>query len=106
MSGGHFNYLQHQMWGAADEVRALIQQYDENPEVRQKFIEAMATITRGAAMLQRVDWLVSGDDGEESFISRWAEDLAQTQYNLDTLAEALNNRDPEKLNVGDNNGTL
>lgn len=105
MSGGHFNYLQHQMWGAAEEVRALVQEY-ENPEIRQKLIEAMATITRGAAMLQRVDWLVSGDDGEEAFLRRWAEDLAETKNSLDTLAEALNNRDPEKLNVGDNHGTL
>jgi len=27
------------------------------------------------AMVQRVDWLLSGDDGEESFRSRWAEEV-------------------------------
>ena len=26
---------------------------------------------------QRIDWLVSGDDGEESFLSRLKEDLEQ-----------------------------
>jgi hypothetical protein len=33
---------------------------------------------------QRVDWLVSGDDGEESFITRLAEDLKELNLEKET----------------------
>jgi hypothetical protein len=29
-------------------------------------------------MAQRVDWLISGDDGEESFHQRWKEELGES----------------------------
>ena len=84
MSGGHFNYAQFKLEDIADEIRNLIAQ-NENPLLNQeakysdatiaKFIEADKTLRLSAVMAQRIDWLISGDDGEESFHKIWDEDI-------------------------------
>ena len=38
------------------------------------FAPVLQTIPR-QAMVQRIDWLVSGDDGEDSFRERWGKDV-------------------------------
>jgi hypothetical protein len=35
-------------------------------------------------MAQRVDWLVSGDDGESSFLKRWLEEVRPYWTELET----------------------
>lgn len=91
MSGGHFNYQQYKITEMAEEIDELIENNDSTekdefgydigchytPETVAKFKEAAATLRRAAAMVQRVDWLVSGDDGEDSFHRRWDEELAK-----------------------------
>ena len=83
MSGGHFDYMQYRIDQAADDVLGFIQRVESGvadefgykPEYSQATLEKMretvAALKRAAAMLQRVDWLVCGDDGEESFHHRW-----------------------------------
>jgi hypothetical protein len=46
-----------------------------NPETIEKFKLAVDSLRIAATMAQRIDWLVSGDDGEESFHRRWDEEL-------------------------------
>ena len=84
MSGGHFDYQQYRLEDMADEIRNLIalnesQTYNEeekySSETIAKFLEADKTLRLAAVMVQRIDWLVSGDDGEESFHERWDEDI-------------------------------
>jgi hypothetical protein len=84
MSGGHFDYAQYKLEDIADEIRNLIAQNENtllNPEGKYsaetiaKFLEADKTLRLAAVMVQRIDWLVSGDDGEESFHERWNEDI-------------------------------
>ena len=84
MSGGHFDYAQYKLEDIADEIRNLIAQNNNpqlNPEAKYsdetiaKFLEADKTLRIAAVMSQRIDWLVSGDDGEESFHKRWDEDI-------------------------------
>lgn len=83
MSGGHFDYAQYKLEDLADEIRNLIAlnnntQYPEtkySDETIAKFLEADKTLRVAAVMAQRIDWLVSGDDDEESFHSRWNEDI-------------------------------
>ena len=84
MSGGHFDYAQYTLEAIADEIRNLIAQNGStslNPEAKYsaetiaKFLEADKTLRLAAVMAQRIDWLVSGDDGEESFHERWDEDI-------------------------------
>lgn len=91
MSGGHFEYRQYQVREIAEDIERLIArngQKDENgwwyeypPEVIEKFKEAAHTLERAADMAQRVDWLVSGDDGEDSFMRRWEKEVRPSWQN-------------------------
>lgn len=94
MSGGHFEYLQYQVDQLASDIDRAIarnERVKNDPEkardqfgwlpdvlpddIIAKFKEARDTLTRGAKMAHRIDWLLSGDDGEESFRRRWKEEL-------------------------------
>lgn len=86
MSGGHFDYLQGRIeYEAADGIRSLIDSNEEkdeygysrsfSPETLKRFEEAEKTLRKAAAMLQRVDYLVCGDDGEETFHKRWEKEV-------------------------------
>lgn len=81
MSGGHFDYIQFQIDGAASEIDTLlkVESYSSklHSEIIEKFIEARNTLRKAATMLHRIDWLVSGDDGNETFLKRWDEDLSK-----------------------------
>ena len=94
MSGGHFDYKQYAIQNCADEVNTLIDNNDSTrktkygddvgfhypKEIIDKFVETAFCLKRASAMLQRVDWLVSGDDGEESFLQRWKEEIQYEQH--------------------------
>jgi hypothetical protein len=105
MSGGHFDYDQYKIGHIADSIERLIEKsglkktkeelkdeswrgddwYKKYPEdlyhykypdeVLEKFQEAIVILRKAEIYAQRVDWLVSGDDGEESFLKRLKEDL-------------------------------
>lgn len=89
MSGGHFDYNQYRISEIADEITRFIETNDDTtmdtwggtrgrqfpPEVIARFREAAYVLTRAREMAQRVDWLVSGDDGIENFIKRWDESV-------------------------------
>lgn len=77
MSGGHFDYIQFQIDDSANKIDWLLKNYDYPPEVIEKIKEAQVTLRKAATMLNRVDWLVSGDDGNETFLKRWDEDLSK-----------------------------
>lgn len=90
MSGGHFDYAQHRIEDIASEIERLVENnHDTTPDewggtvgrkypskVIRKFKTAIRTLRRAQVMAQRVDWLLSNDDGEESFLRRWKKDLA------------------------------
>jgi hypothetical protein len=48
-------------------------------ETIDRFKEALVTLRRAAVFAQRIDWLVSCDDGEETFHKRLAESLKQLE---------------------------
>ena len=77
MSGGHFNYDQYKIIEIADGVEFLIRNhsYGFSDETKAKFSEAVRTLREAHVYAQRIDWLVSGDDGEETFHKRLKEDL-------------------------------
>ena len=89
MSGGHFDYIQFRIEGIAEEIIAIVDENDNTDkndwgddvgyhypvEVVKRFEKAAHTIRRAGAMIHCIDWLLSGDDGEESFLSRWDEDV-------------------------------
>jgi hypothetical protein len=91
MSGGHFGYKQYEIGYIADEVQGLIDSNDSTerndwgdpvgrgypPEVIERFREAVSVLRRAEVYAQRIDWFVSGDDGEDSFVTRLREDLGK-----------------------------
>ena len=87
MSGGFFDYQQYRISEIADKVeRLLSREYadDEYNYIEGLSEETLAEFRVGVEALrkayiytQRIDWLLSGDDGEESFHRRLKEDLAK-----------------------------
>lgn len=89
MSGGHFDYKQYQIGYIADEVEQLIITNDSeekdqwgccvgahySAETIEEFKKACAILKQAYVYVQRIDWLVSGDDGEDSFHLRLKKDM-------------------------------
>lgn len=78
MSGGHFDYIQYRFPETIDEMKQIIEQHEDYGLDE----DAVAHIMMGAKLLsaagiylQRIDWLVSGDDGLETFKKRLKQDL-------------------------------
>ena len=82
MSGGHFDYDQYKIGDIADSIEQLIFDDSEDSDGRysdetiSEFRTALRLLRRAQIYAQRIDWLVSCDDGEESFHKRLAFDLA------------------------------
>lgn len=103
MSGGHFEYNQYKIGYIADEIQAELdnmgkeipeselmaspdwhQQYTEKKfypiypdEIVKEFKNAIKSLRIAEIHAHRVDWFLSGDDGEEHFIKRLKEDLEE-----------------------------
>jgi len=82
MSGGHFDYVQYRCDQEAESLSALIEanetvekDYRYSDDTIIEFKKGLVLLRTAAIYLQRIDWLVSGDDGEETFHHRLKEDL-------------------------------
>lgn len=99
MSGGRFNYDQRRIGYIAEAIIDEINKsgrkktrqelnseywigdkqdpfhYKYPDEVIERFKLAVKYLNMAEVYAQRVDWLLSGDDGEESFLKRLDEDL-------------------------------
>lgn len=105
MSGGKFNYDQHRIKYMAEIIEHYIEQngkpktreelkdegwrepdwykrypedlnhYKYPDEVIDKFKEAVVILNKASIYAHRIDYLLSGDDGEESFLKRLQEEL-------------------------------
>lgn len=93
MSGGHFDYHQYRIREIADNIEDIIQKngkkkeyeieyswenenyYEYPPEVINKMKEGLDILRKAEIYAQRIDWLISGDDGPETFLKRLQEDL-------------------------------
>ena len=90
MSGGHFNYRENQIGDTASEIEKLIainvcerhggggvgNSYP--PEIIEKFEEAAHTLRQAAEMVKRIDYLVSGDDGQDTFLRLWQTEVRKS----------------------------
>lgn len=107
ISGGHFDYSEHHITDIADSIETLIRNNEDDSkdnwgevrgrfypqEVLDKFRIAEATLRFAAAMAHRVDYLVSGDDGEDSFLRRWDEDLLKLREEYPILSIPITYRE-------------
>ena len=96
MSGGYWEHIQYRFEDIASDIEYLIDNNNDtnvdrwgstagrfyNENTLQKFREAVHAIRRAGAMIQRIDYLLEGDDTEDSFHTRWDKHLAQ----VDALA--------------------
>ena len=93
MSGGHFEYRQDYIDEIADEIQHIV---DENnsktpnvfghsngryfrPEVVERLKEAVKSLRVAYIYARCVDWLLSDDDGEESFLQHLEEELKEVR---------------------------
>ena len=109
MSGGAFDYNQYKIGYIADQIEETVikngvektpeelknegwidpdwyKKYPEDKfhykypdEVIEKMKEAVKALKIAQVYAQRVDWLFSGDDGEESFLRRLEEELKEIE---------------------------
>jgi hypothetical protein len=91
MSGGYFDYVQYRLNDIACSIEKLIENNDITtqdewgdkigkgfaPETITEFKRALVIMQKASIYLHRIDWLVSGDTGEESFHHRLAEDFKE-----------------------------
>jgi hypothetical protein len=105
MSGGAFNYDQYKIGYMVDQIEEIVvkngvektpedlkeegwrdpdwyKKYPEDlfhykypDEVIEKMKEGIEVLKRAQIYAHRIDWLLSGDDGEESFLRRLEEEL-------------------------------
>jgi hypothetical protein len=105
MSGGAFDYNQYKIGYMVDQIEETVvkngvektpedlknegwrdpdwyKKYPEDlfhykypDEVIEKMKEGIEVLKRAQIYAQRIDWLLSGDDGEESFLRRLEEEL-------------------------------
>lgn len=89
MSGGHFDYKQYEISYIADAIEELIRSNNDetldqfgdkrgrgySDETISEFYRAVEFLRLAFVHAHRIDWLVSGDDGEKTFHERLDEDL-------------------------------
>jgi hypothetical protein len=89
MSGGFFDHKQYNIVMIADEVNQLIRSNEDNTlnewgdptghnyndATIQEFKKGLYFLRMAGIYAQRIDWLVSGDDGEDTFLERLKSDL-------------------------------
>ena len=85
MSGGQFDYKQHHIADIRNDIEQVILN-ETNPDYEDykhgfsedtlnAFRNAMAYLSIAQILTHRIDWLLSGDDGEETFHERLTKDL-------------------------------
>ena len=93
MSGGFFSYDQYKLGYIADSIEQLVRDNNStelndwgnpkannfSPETIREFEQAVVLLKKALIYTQRIDWLVSGDDGEDTFHERLKEDLDNEQ---------------------------
>jgi hypothetical protein len=96
MSGGYFDYNQYRLNDISDEIDRLVSKNNSTLENEwgecegafvsdntiEKFKEISMLLKKCSAMVQRIDWLICGDDSEESFEERWEKEVEEI-YNLE-----------------------
>jgi hypothetical protein len=90
MSGGYFEYNQYRLHDMAEELKDLIykienkdEYYDDyNSETLKKFKECYNHLLITEKEIHRIDWLVSGDDGIDSYHERLKEELEEIETQL------------------------
>lgn len=91
MSGGFFDYKQYQLSEIEDSINELVRSNDDESldewgyrkgraftdETIHEFKKAAEYLKLAQIYAQRIDWLISGDDSEETFHERLKKELKE-----------------------------
>lgn len=78
MSGGHFDYDQNRIKYVVERLESyLAEDNDYSRATIEKMHDGLEALRIAYIYAQRIDWLLSGDDGEESFHERLDEELSK-----------------------------
>lgn len=86
MSGGHFDYIQYRFSEIVEDMEEIInkqKEYDLDEEAVSHIQTGIKLLLTAGIYLQRIDWLVSGDDGLETFKKRLEEDLLNVPFHFE-----------------------
>lgn len=106
MSGGYFDYKQYHIDNIAYAIEQYIEKcmrkeerewgitdkdgnynpyiYEESEEILAEFRKAVKFLHIASTYAQRIDWYLSGDEGEDSFFERLKEELQiHKEHNLE-----------------------
>lgn len=95
MSGGHFDYYQFRIGDIREKIEHIVElnnipvleedradkwdnrvvHFDYSDEIIEEFKKGIEALRVAQIYAQRIDWYISGDDGEETFFKRLKEDL-------------------------------
>ena len=84
MGGGYFEYQQYHLQDIVDKLREIkvkiekdeeYYEFDRKQELLQEISNGLYYLNLAGIYTQRLDWLFSGDDGEDSFFERLEEEL-------------------------------
>jgi hypothetical protein len=89
MSGGHFDYIQYKLEDISKEIENIIDENKSNElneygekigknfseETIDEFVNAIVFLKLCEIYIHRIDYLLSGDDGEDSFHARLRQDI-------------------------------
>lgn len=84
MSGGYFDHEHYKLESIADSIEDLIREGGYSTQTLELFKLGLQYARRAYVYAQRIDYLVSGDDGEATFLRRLSEDLLKLDYEQDT----------------------
>ena len=83
MSGGTFDHQDYIIGQLADNLRDIIEEAENekkySDETLAVFMRVLNILKYAKAYMHRIDWLCAGDDGEDTFHTRLAEDLEEIQ---------------------------
>ena len=81
MSGGSFDYKQYQVIMLADEIEQEIEHIEQyknySNNTLYEFKKGLNLLRKAYIYAQRIDYLISGDDDEESFHERLKKELSK-----------------------------
>ena len=97
MSGGAFEYKQYKIQDLIEDMENLLVRLDKEPIdsfecdslkryvndselFKNKIKENIKYLKRAYIFTQRIDWFISGDDGEENFYERLKEEIEKLEY--------------------------
>lgn len=96
MSGGSMDYKQFYLDDMADYLEDIVRVgrvvswedgknvYDHYPpDIEQAFLKGARKLREARVYAHRADWLISGDDGEDSFRKRLKEELEELEKGED-----------------------